>query len=267
MLCQGGMIVAADTQMTWDDASTYDAKKVRTAVTSAGSYAIAYSCPDARAADSLVAKLIADLKAKDPKSLVGVESIAKSTMSQWVSDFTFREDRPFMQLVLGTFIQHNPADGLALYFCEPPNTVTRQTLEDSDSKGYIAIGQGHTVTDPLFRTLFGKLASPHVCLAQLSYLMYRAKKDCRGACGGHTDAVFLKAEHSEPLEVERRDMAQAESLGQWMDAALARTASAIIPEAYLSNKEFFDLASDIHTKGLGYKNSLQFRSRTGEEIV
>ena len=77
-----------------------------------------------------------------------------------------------------------------------------------------AEGAGMMITDPLFRTMFGPLVSPRMRLGQLSYLMYRAKKDCPRACGGGTDSVLITQEHSEPLWIERPLRKQAELRGR-----------------------------------------------------
>jgi hypothetical protein len=110
-----------------------------------------------------------------------------------------KDDRPYIGFILGCRLAptQNNSDCLGLYHCESSGILLRKTVEDSN--GYVSIGAGSTVTDPLFRTLFGPLVPPRVCLAQLSYLMYRTKKDCRGACGGETDAALLCIDRHDPV--------------------------------------------------------------------
>jgi hypothetical protein len=266
-LCTTGLIIAADTRMTWDDGSTYDATKIKSQMTNSGVYVIAHSSEDANAADSLVAEILRELSRIDPKSLVEFEEHVKPSMKAWYAAYT---SSPSMKLIVGVFIPPNSAspnaDSLGLYLCEPPTTVARKMPLDS-SKGYIAIGAGPKITDPLFHTLFERPVSVRVCLEQISYLMYRAKKDCGAYCGGETDAVFLKSVYAEPPWIKRLDMKVGESFGQLLDTALARTASVIIPEAYATNpKSIVDLAADISSTGLGYIR-LQFYSETGELVA
>jgi len=265
-ICTGGLIIAADTKMTWDDGSTYDAIKVKSEVTDNGVYVIASSSVDGNAADTVVSQLMLDLRRIDPKSLIGVEQTVKAALTDWYSAF---RGNPLVQLLVGVFIPPNPAfsnrHGLRLYFCEPPNTIARKMPSDS-SRGYIAVGAGLKIADPLFKILFDSPVSPRVCLGQISYLMYRAKKDCGAYCGGQTDAVFLKETHAEPTWIKRLDMACAESFGPHLDKALGRTASAVISETEgADTKAVLDLASDISFQGLAYRR-VQFHSRAGEEI-
>ena len=255
VICRGGLIIAADTRMSTSDGFCFDACKVKPFLTPSGVFTIAYASESGNAGETLVNEVTSDLTAKNPDSLNGVEQWLKAAMTRWYSEY---REEPKTQLIVGTFIDH----GTGLYFCQPPNTVTRKTLSDS-SNGYVAIGLGASVTDPLFRTLFGPVLSPHICLREISYLMYRAKKE-NAFCGGNTDAVFLREEHAEPLLIKRLDMAQSESFGSRVDYALARTASEVIASTG-DDSIILKLASDIYMKGLGYQQ-LEFHSTTGVKI-
>ena len=257
VICRDGLIIAADTRMSTTDGFFFDACKVKSALTASGVFTIAYASESGNAGETLVNEVIADLKTHNPDSLNGVEQWLKAAMTRWYSEY---REEPKTQLIVGTFVNRN----VGLYFCQPPNTVTRKTFSDS-SDGYVAIGLGASVTDPLFRTLFGSPVSPHRCLREVSYLMYRAKKE-NAFCGGHTDAVFLKEEHVEPLRIEHLDMAQAESFGLRVDVALADTATAVLCATKATDpKSILDLANAISFQGLAYQR-LQFRSTTGVEI-
>lgn len=262
MLCQGGLVIAADTQMTSPDDTTYDAVKVQTLTTPTGGFALAYSCYDVNAAETLVTDIVEDLRLVEPKSLAGFESTIKNQMSEWSKLFTVKDDRPGITIIAGARI--NPSE-FGLYLCEPPGTVVRKTLANSD--GYVATGLGQAITDPMFRTLFGPAVPPRVCLAQLSYLMYRAKKDCRGACGGETDAVLLSEEYQEPMWIERAYMKRAEEYGKSLDETLAHVTSAIFSRTGFDDKsrfgQFFDPKTICGTFGL---LGFGFRARTGEMI-
>lgn len=256
MLCQGGVVVAADMQMTRPDGSTYDASKIQTATTSNCALAIAYTCVNMNAAESLVRDLISDVKMASPQSLFGLEEVIKNRIGEWSKIYTIQDDRPDVGLIIGARVNGE----IGLYVCEPPGTVVQKTFENSN--GYAAEGAGTIITDPLFRTLFGSLVSPRVCLGQMSYLMYRAKKDCHGACGGGTDAVLITKEHSEPLWIERPLLKQAEFRGRFLDETLAKVASAVLSRRKLDDISGFAGIFDI------YQNQLAnlFRARTGEVI-
>jgi 20S proteasome alpha/beta subunit len=261
MLCQGGIIVAADTQMTYMDGTTYDAVKVQTLTTATGIYAIAYSCTDVNAAETLVNDILLDLKFVEPRSLTGFEDTVKNRMAQWSAVFTVKDDRPVVTIIVGVRINPNE---FGLYLCEPPGTMVLKTFENSN--GYVAAGAGIAVTDPMFRTLFGSPVAPRVCLAQLSYLMYRAKKDCRGACGGATDAVLLSAEHAEPLWIQRALMKMAEWRGGLLDKALAHIASKILSRHGFDDESRFTELFDPKAANKLFGSSPLFIARTGELI-
>src|SRR5208283_4546566 len=149
MTCQGGLVIAADTRMSTPEGVIYDACKLKTFLTIGGVFVIAYSSEIASAGETLVNEVMSDLTANDPNSFTGVEQWLKAAMTRWSSEY---KDEPRSQLILGVFI----GGKIGLYFCQPPNTVNRKTLSDP-SKGYIAVGAGAAVTDPLFRTLFGSV--------------------------------------------------------------------------------------------------------------
>lgn len=262
MLCQGGVVISADTQMTYMDGTTYDAVKVQTLATTTGIYAVAYSSVDASAAESLVDELLLDLKLVEPRSLTGFEETIKNRMTEWSKIFTVKDDRPDVSIITGVRINSNE---FGLYLCEPPGTVVRKTFENS--AGYVAAGAGQTVTDPIFRTLFGSLVPPRVCLGQLSYLMYRAKKDCRGACGGGTDAVLITAQHDHPLWIDRMYTNVAENHGKTMDEILAQVASGIISRVRSSDEpQLNDFLEIKKLQRIYFGGGPAFRACTGEII-
>jgi len=246
--------------MTWPDGTTYDATKIQSATIASGALAVAYTCLNMNAAESLVRDLILDVTMVSPKSLFGLEDTIKNRMSEWSKAYTVQDDRPNVALIVGARINGDDKNEFGLYLCEPPGTIVRKTVENSN--GYVAEGAGLIITDPLFRTLFGPFVSPRVCLGQLSYLMYRAKKDCRGACGGRTDAVLITNEHVDPLWIERSLMRQAEFRGRFLDETLAKVASAVMSRRKLDDVSGFAGIFDVYQKQLPNL----FRARTGEVI-
>ena len=278
MLYLNGVIVGADTQITWSDGRTEDRRKVIAFPAATGAYAIGYSSSDAEASDTLVASIQSDIEAIDPKSLRGMELVVRDAMASWYEMYRHHstEQRPYVQLVVGANIRRsdaNPQDEVGLYACEPPSTMNRKTLDNSG--GYVAIGDAKAITDPLYTTLFvgirpPELASAHVCLSRISYLLFRAKKEFRSSVGGDTDVAVLRNGCATPQWVDLIDMRVAESFGYNMNAALATTAGSIMSEQYMDTQEVLDLASSIHTWGLTYRRA-QFRIRgsggsQGEEI-
>lgn len=266
MLCEGGLIVAADTQLTWNDGRTDYGPKVHDLSTDTATYVLAYSADNAEAAETLLSEVKRSLS-KPIRSLSAVENSIKEMMKKWNSAFSHSEDRPEISFLVGAQIKC-PAEGdndtLGLFLCELPFTVSRKTIENS--RGYIARGCGHVVTDALFRVLFQGCVSPHAALCRVSYLMYRAKIDFRGGCGGDTDAIFLRKEDGKLIEIKRLDMRQAESFGEWMDGTLAKMASFVMPENYIENPQpVLDFAADVMQKGLAFRR-LRFRSKTAENI-
>lgn len=253
VICRDGLIIAADTRFaTTEGFMQDDGCKVTAFLTPSGVFVTAYTSESGTAGETLVNEITADLKEHDPCSWNAVEQWLKASMVRWYSEY---REEPKTQVIIGAFVNRETA----LYFCQPPNTVNR------NSTGYLGIGVGASVTDPLFRTLFGSLVSPHVCLREISYLMHRAKKE-NAFCGGHTDAVFLKKEYSKPLLIERRDMAQAEAFGSRVDTALAKTATAVVCATNATDPmSIIALANDISGEGLPYQR-LRFRSTTGVEI-
>jgi 20S proteasome alpha/beta subunit len=81
MLCQGGVVVAADTQITWPDGTTYDATKIQSATIATGALAVGYTCLNANAAESLVRDLILDVTMVSPKSLFGLIAVQNSLIA------------------------------------------------------------------------------------------------------------------------------------------------------------------------------------------
>lgn len=278
MLYLNGVMVAADTQITWPDGRTEDRTKLAAFSAATGTYAIGYSSSDAEAAETLVASIQSDIEAVDPKSLRGVEIAVKNAMASWYEAYRHHatRQRPYVQLVVGANIRQsdaNPSDEVGLYICEPPSTMNRKTLENYG--GYVAIGEAKAITDPLQSTLFigfrpPELASAHVCLSRISYLMFRAKKEFRSSVGGDTDIAVLRNGCASPQWVDLLDMRVAENFGSNMNAALATIAGSIMSDQYMETREVLDLAGSIQAWGLIYRRT-RFRIRgsggeQGEEI-
>ena len=219
LLYRNGIIVAVDTNEVLTDGYKRQAVKVRATSTANGCFAIAHATFDGNAAKTLVAHLIADIEGNQVRSYEYLESLVADRMTEWAG--AFREKPPSVQLILGAHINDM---GMALYFCEPPNSVV---LEE---RGYLAVGSGSSVSDPLYKTLFPSVDAPaRIRLTQLAYLMYRAKRD-DVYCGGKTIAVIVPAEaKGTPGWVARESMENAEDVVRTFDFLLKTTADAALP--------------------------------------
>ncbi len=271
MLCQDGIVIAADTQTTYPDGTTYDAVKVRSQKSANGLFGVAYSSEDANAAEMLIGDTMADLSILDPTSLLEVEDIVKNRIKEWETIFQSVNNQSYTAFILGVIVPGNSItpERIGLYYCEPPGKLLRKTIDNS--KGYVAIGCGCVVTDPLFRTLFGAQVAPRVCLAQVSYLMYRAKKDCGGGCGGATDVVLLTTEKNAPVWIERAYMKKAEDYGYRLDETLSRMTGSIMSRNGFDDKSRFAKFFDQYFCRKEIRSSFglagfSFRARTGEMI-
>jgi hypothetical protein len=263
MLYLNGVIIAADTQLTWGDGRTEDRSKIEAFATASGTYAIGASATDTEASDTLVATLRDDIRATDPRSSIGLEARIKKTMADWYETYRYHstEHRPIVQFLVGAIIR-NTQNEVYLYHCEPPSTINRKTL--ANSGGYAAIGEAKAITNPLYTTLFigfrnPELSSAHVCLGRISYLMFRAKKEFRSSVGGDTDVAVLRSGRVDPQWVDIIDMRVAEGFGNNLNAALASTASVVVAD----NSDFqeaLQLAHNLDIWGRTYRNT-QFRVR------
>jgi 20S proteasome alpha/beta subunit len=268
MLCDEGLIIAVDTQIVMTDGSTSEGIKVHQAIADTGVYVIANATEDGNAANTLIPDIITDLQNIDPKSFAHLEKTVRDSMADWSE--RYRQGSPYIQIILGASINQPKQEnirtggGIRLYNCEPPNTMVPVDREDI-SEGYLSIGAGGSVTDPIFRTLFSTDCSAHTALNQIAYLMYRAKKDAATSCGGNTNAVLIKNEFSCPLWIEPSDMRIAEHSGRMLDFALNMTASTFLAETDEAAQVIWD-ASRLHIIQGGVPRTSRFHTQSGEEV-
>jgi hypothetical protein len=268
-LCAGGLIIAADTAIIADDGSKTYGLKVHQGMSKTGCYVIASATQDGNAAKTLTIQILDELEEQDPKTLARVEKIVQEKMTAWA--YAYSQSPPGIQMVFGAFVNcvsipgKNIGGGLALYFCEPPNTIVRKHHTD-DSSGYVAVGTGAAVTDPLFKTMFSSVASPSSRLKEISYLMYRAKKDS-ALCDGHTNAVFLKDGYETPFWVTPIDMELAEKQGQRYDFLVRALAGAVFSQTdeAAAHKFAHHVADMTVSNGAPYR-SIKFRTIDAREV-
>ncbi len=214
MLCNGGVVIAADTQVVYSDGSTSQMCKVRTASLQHAAFAAAFASSDVPATETLLSDIFDDLRKSTITSLSECEMCVRTQMVKW--DSSHPHGAPDTEFILGAAMQGESA----LYHCRPPNSMNR--------KEYIAVGQGAAIVDPIRSIFFLDCKGPKTTLRQVAYLMFRAKNDYASACGGLTNGIFLK--HSPPsiFEISTSSMLISERSGFPIDGALKETMAALI---------------------------------------
>jgi hypothetical protein len=263
MICQGGLVFAADTRVVFADDSVSDMQKLLSFRANAGMFAIAQSAEDANAADSLIRNLEYTFRDQDPETCTFaiLEAAIETQLQSWY--VPVYDNRPRVQLLIGICLNGN--EDRRIYFCEPPNTVTRVL------GGYQAIGDGWLVSDPIYNHWFKQEmpSSPHACLCQISYLMYKAKQVKPTAVGGHTDAVLITGESGDfdfPYYIERVSMAVAESHGMALDRHLNKLAGLVMAGSLEGQKDILQAAESIYSSSMSYA-ALEFRCQFPEKTI
>jgi len=219
-VCEGGLMIAADTRVSYQDGTIGDVQKVTGFAAHDGMLTIAHSSHDANAADSLIRKIRERIENSAVGNFSEVEHRIEDALREWY--VPIHDDRPTIQLLVGACVQSSQSER-ALYLCEPPNTVSR--IWDS----YRAIGDGWRISDPIYKWFERRESrSAHACLCQISYMMHRAKKLLPGSVGGQTDVAFLIGAATAPYWIKRVNMATAEAYGINLDCQLSSITSAIM---------------------------------------
>ena|SRR5271166_6752180 len=258
MVCNDGLMLASDTRISFTGGAVSDAQKITGFPSKSGMYAIVHSSNDANAANSLIAEIRAKLEKADAKTFPVLESAIKGAMQKWY--VPVHDDRPTINLLIGACIEQEQERGL--YFCEPPNTVSR--VWDN----YRAIGDGWEVSDDIYKWF--KDGSPwpsHASLCQISYMMYKAKQAHPGSVGGETDVAMLTEPLTVPYWINRVDMKVAEGHGQYVfDKAVSQMASLIMSGDSGEMKTILKTAEGIYSCGLTYSR-LEFRCQFPDKTI
>lgn len=235
LLCEGGVIIAADTKVVDTNGITSQSYKIIHFVGKNCAFAIANASNDANAARTMIHKIQIALQGTAFKNWNDVEEVIAYEMASFSEPFT---TPPEHQLILAGFLK---GAGVRLYFCEPPNTVVSKMME-----GYVSAGSGASVVDPLHNTLFEFTSHlpPQLILRQVAYLMYRAKKD-HTFCGGETTAFYVHQDVREPEAVRLPDFVKAEKRMQQFDHILGLTAKATLGDIAQLEKESESVALTI----------------------
>jgi hypothetical protein len=256
--CHNGVVLAADTLVIIGP-DVQEGQKLDIGKTANGSFAFVNSSMDANATATLIADICHGLQAN--KSLTtyrDVGNVVKTIMTEWRRGFGGRRP-PETQLILGAKLFGLPA---GLFLCEPPNTF----LEKDD---YVAVGAGASVTDPLYKTLFGNNGGDHTevhsILRRVAYLVYRAKKDS-WMCGKATTAALVHQGGREPTRVRDMDMDDAEANASVIDFLLGSAAIFALDGDEDSVEYHASSLGDMLKSAKGLR-SMRFHEEHGSELV
>jgi len=258
IVCKDALVIAADTRISYNGGAISDAQKVTDFSFPAGRLAVAHSSNDVNAADTLIGEIGDKVKIAAPRTFRRLEEAVKQAMKNWY--LPVHDNRPTVFLLLGACLADE--DERTLYFCEPPNTMSR--VRDT----YKAIGDGWIHADPIYKEWF-RQGAPwplYSSLYQLAYLMHKAKQREPGTVGGHTDAVVLTDYVREPIWIDRLSMHAAETSGNVFDALVAHCAALAISVQVVPDRETAEkIARSIAECGMG-NAGMSFRSRDNEII-
>jgi hypothetical protein len=259
MQCQGGLILAADTRLAYDSGPISEGGKLTGFCSKTGTFAIAQSSYDAHAADTLMSEVRTNIETADPQTFTALERAIKKTMARWYAPVY--DNRPVIQLLFGASLQQEKDRGL--YFCEPPSTV-------SPVWGYKAIGDGRSISDPIYSTWFQK-GSPwplHASLCQLSYMMHKGKELLPASIGGDTDVAVLTEPATVPYWIERLDMKTAEGHGVILDGFMTSFASLLMSENRKSGKaEILRILEGLYQWDVFQYAAFEFRCQFPDKTI
>ncbi|MFZ1008935.1 MAG: hypothetical protein WAN65_18995 [Candidatus Sulfotelmatobacter sp.] len=258
MQCRDSVILAADTLMSYDGGPISEGQKLTGFCSGTGSFAMAQSSYDAHAADTLMSEIRANVEAVDPKTFPVLERAVKDAMANWYAPVY--ENRPAIQLLMSACLKEESERGL--YVCEPPSVASRVW------ESYKAIGDGRTVSDPIYNAWF-KQDAPwplHTSLCQLSYMMHKGKQLLPASVGGSTDVAVLTEAATVPYWIERMDMADAEARGRVLDRIMSRFTSLVMAGNMGGVQAILKMAEGIYQGGLHYA-TLEFRCQFPNKTV
>jgi len=248
MLCDGGIVVAADTRTVYADGSTAHMRKIKVASSADAAFVAAFASSDVPSTETLLTDIFSDLNSEARTSLPKCEEAVRAQMAKW--DASHPHGAPDTEFIFAAALPNDHA----LYHCRPPNAMNR--------KAYIAIGQGAAIVDPIRNILFKEKRGPRTTLKEIAYLMYRAKNDYGSACGGETFAAFLRA--TPPAAIEVKYMSLAEKASVRIDEAMRRVLGAIFSDSKESQDS---LTQAVDDGNYVYRKMIKFLTHSREEIA
>jgi hypothetical protein len=207
-----GLIVAADTLVTREDGSATNEPKIVPFLGESGAFVIAVGTEDLEAARTLVTSIRERLVLEKPVNLNDVQGYVSTAMTRWFKAFGVKK-APDTELVLGMWLRN---DSPRLIYCSPPITFNERL------EGYVAVGSGASVTNPLYDLLLESPSFPRTIqsgLRQTAYLISRAKKE-NALCGKRTICYVIGSSESEPILVNFLEIAKQEQISGELDFLL-----------------------------------------------
>ncbi|MGB8060579.1 MAG: hypothetical protein WCF26_01630 [Candidatus Sulfotelmatobacter sp.] len=258
MVCQGCVLVASDTRISYDGGKVSDAKKITDLKAKGGVFAFAHSSNDANAATALIGEIrqeIENWRFEITSSTVGTP--IKMGMQRWW--LPHGDNHPVVYLLLGACFggESEPS----LFFCEPPNVVI--PVQDN----YKCIGDGWEIADPIYEWFRPNAPSPlHASLCQISYMLYKAKTLMPATIGGDTDVDVLTDCISDPLRIDRISMRAVEWYGIAFERHLSKLASLAMEGSLEGQKDVLRAAEGIYSSSMMYA-SAEFRCQFPDKPI
>jgi len=225
-----GIAIAADTLVTLPNGTAKEESKLSAFTGQSGIFVIANASNDLNATKTMANSLQDMLRNTRLPNVGDLQAEVSREMLDWYGKLASDQTSQFV------FAAKLHGDEPRLYLCEPPSTF----LQITDC--YIAAGIGAFVTDLLHSLLFRTTGYTNIqaALRQMSYLIYRAKKD-NAFCGKRTSCAIIGIESKEPIIVNPLDMQLAEREAGQLDFLVQSTTT-----LYLESTE-----ANIHQNSQG----------------
>lgn len=246
--------MCADTNVVaGDDVITKGCKLATREIPGRASYAIANTGDDANAS-TMLARRILDELSRDTVNHYEIAPAITQAMKEWQADYT-SVGPPSISFMLGALAGQQNA---RIYYCEPPNTVTRMN-------GTVAIGCGSRIVDPLIPHLFleSECYALRPTLLSIAYLMYRAKKENKNIAGSGTDLIALSGLGGVRW-VTPEEMEKAEAIGSDIDFLFHNMSMGIFSqEPKVSQNKFLATFKDVYLLRAMKAKAVDFPSLDG----
>ncbi|MGB9032086.1 MAG: hypothetical protein WCC27_18325 [Acidobacteriaceae bacterium] len=214
----GGSILCADSRIEASDGSAAEIDAALMSVTSGKRiFAITYAAKDPRAGKMLASEIasVACNAATRQDIVPGI----KRVMGDWFRSYGVAQI-PSLQFLVASNATDDNAGRVLL--CEPPSTVM-------ETFGPCVVGAGARQINPMLKLLtprFNQSFSLRSTVLRMTYLNYLARK-YDPAIGEETEMIVLSNRGSFTY-IDRRELKQAEGLGEKVDALLLDMARQVL---------------------------------------
>jgi hypothetical protein len=223
----GGSILCADSSIEANDGSASETDPVLMSVTSGKRiFAITHAAGDARAGRMLASEIasVACNAATRQDIVPGI----KRVMGDWFRSYGVAQT-PAMQFLVASNSTDDNAGRVLL--CEPPSTVM-------ETFGPCVVGAGARPVNPMLRLLaprHNESFSLRSTVLRILYLIYLARR-YDSSVGEETEMIVLSNRGSFTY-IDRRELKQAEGLGEKVDALLLDVARQLLSAEMESNPQ------------------------------